>query len=86
MACKANINTVSLASRSDLALRGILRAGEGHGQEPKAKTIAQLAGASLARLYGRPADGFNWNCISMYAQPNNPHRAGRLCMSVLERT
>ena len=33
----------------------------GHGQEPEAETIAQLVAATLARLYGRPADNFSWN-------------------------
>ncbi len=58
----------------------------GHGQEPEAETIAQLAAATLARLYGRPADGFSWSYISMYAQSNNPQKVGRLCMRVLDRT
>ena len=31
-----------------------------HGQEPEAETIAQLVAATLARLYGKPADGFSW--------------------------
>jgi len=58
----------------------------GHGQEPEAETIAQLVAATLARLYGRPADGFSWTYISMYAQSSSPQQVGRLCMRVLDRT
>jgi len=58
----------------------------GHGQEPEAETVAQLVAATLARLYGRPADSFSWSYIAMYAQSNNPQRVGRLCMRVLDRT
>ena len=58
----------------------------GHGQEPEAETIAQLVAATLARLYGRPADSFSWSYIAMYAQSNNPQMVGRLCMRVLDRT
>ena len=58
----------------------------GHGQESEAETIAQLVAATLARLYGRPADGFSWSYISTYAQSNSPQMVGRLCMRVLDRT
>jgi len=58
----------------------------GHGQESEAETIAQLVAATLARLYGRPADSFSWSYISMYAQSNSPQMVGRLCMRVLDRT
>ncbi len=58
----------------------------GHGQEPEAETIAQLAAATLARLYGRPADGFGWNYIASQANSSSPQKVGRLCMHVLERT
>jgi len=58
----------------------------GHGQESEAETIAQLVAATLARLYGGPADSFSWSYISMYAQSNSPQMVGRLCMRVLERT
>lgn len=58
----------------------------GHGQEPEAETIAQLVAATLARLYGRPADNFSWSYISSYASSNNPQQVGRLCMRVLDRT
>ena len=58
----------------------------GHGQEPEAETVAQLVAATLARLYGRPADGFSWSYIATYAQSNNPQTVGRLCMRVLDRT
>lgn len=58
----------------------------GHGQEKEAETIAQLVAATLARLYGRPADGFSWSYIASYAQSNNPRKVGRLCMRVLDRT
>ncbi len=57
-----------------------------HGQESEAETMAQLVAATLARLYGRPADSFSWSYISMYAQSNNPQMVGRLCMRVLDRT
>jgi hypothetical protein len=57
-----------------------------HGQEPEAETIAQLVAATLARLYGRPADGFSWTYISGYANSNNPQQVGRMCMRVLDRT
>jgi hypothetical protein len=58
----------------------------GHGQEPEAETIAQLVAATLARLYGSPADSFSWSYIASYAQSNNPQDVGRLCMRVLDRT
>ena len=58
----------------------------GHGQEPEAETIAQLVAATLARLYGNPADSFSWSYIASYAQSNNPQNVGRLCMRVLDRT
>ena len=57
----------------------------GHGQEPEAETIAQLVAATLARLYGRPADSFSWSYISSYTNSNNPHQVGRMCMRVLAR-
>ena len=58
----------------------------GHGQESEAETVAQLVAATLARLYGRPADSFSWSYIAMYAKSNNPQKVGRLCMRVLDRT
>jgi len=58
----------------------------GHGQEPEAETIAQLVAATLARLYGRPADNFSWNYIAAYAASNSPQQVGRMCMRVLDRT
>jgi len=58
----------------------------GHGQEPEAETVAQLVAATLARLYGRPADAFSWSYVSMYAQSSSPQMVGRLCMRVLDRT
>src|SRR5208283_4502276 len=58
----------------------------GHGQEAEAETIAQLVAATLARLYGRPADNFSWNYIAAYAASNNPQQVGRVCMRVLDRT
>lgn len=57
----------------------------GHGQEPEAETIAQLVAATLARLYGRPADGFSWTYIAQQAQSSSPQQVGRLCMRVLDR-
>jgi hypothetical protein len=44
----------------------------GHGQELEAETIAQLVAATLARLYGRPADSFSWSYISVYAVQQPP--------------
>ncbi len=58
----------------------------GHGQEPEAETIAQLVAATLARLYGRPAVGFSWSYISVYAESSSPQMVGRLCMRVLDKT
>ena len=58
----------------------------GHGQESEAETIAQLVAATLARLYGKPADGFSWTYIASQAQSSNPQQVGRLCMRVLDRT
>ena len=58
----------------------------GHGQESEAETIAQLVAATLARLYGSPADSFSWSYIASYAHTNNPQNVGRLCMRVLDRT
>ena len=57
----------------------------GHGQEPEAETIAQLVAATLARLYGKPADGFSWTYIASQAQTTSPQQVGRLCMRVLAR-
>ena len=57
----------------------------GHAQEPVAETIAQLVAATLARLYGKPADSFSWTYIASQAQTSNPQQVGRLCMRVLER-
>ena len=57
----------------------------GHGQEPEAETIAQLVAATLARLYGKPADSFSWTYIASQAQTSSPQQVGRLCMRVLER-
>jgi hypothetical protein len=56
-----------------------------HGQEPEAETIAQLVAATLARLYGKPADGFSWTYIAAQAQTASPQQVGRLCMRVLDR-
>ena len=56
-----------------------------HGQEPEAETIAQLVAATLARLYGRPADGFSWTYIAQQAKSASPQQVGRLCMRVLDR-
>lgn len=58
----------------------------GHGQEPEAETVAQLAAATLARLYGHPADAFSWTYIAGQAQSSSPQQVGRLCMRVLDRT
>jgi hypothetical protein len=58
----------------------------GHGQEPEAETIAQLVAATLARLYGSPADSFSWTYIASYAHSNKPQNVGRLCVHVLDRT
>ena len=57
----------------------------GHGQEPEAETIAQLVAATLARVYGKPADGFSWTYIATQAQSVSPQAIGRLCMRVLDR-
>lgn len=56
-----------------------------HGQEPEAETIAQLVAATLARLYGKPDDGFSWTYIASQAQTSSPRQVGALCMRVLER-
>lgn len=58
----------------------------GHGQEPEAEAIAQLVAATLARLYGQPADNFSWTYIASQAQSHSPQQVGRLCMRVLDRT
>ncbi len=59
----------------------------GHGQEPEAETVAQLVAATLARLYGRPADSFSWSYIAVYARSSSsPQMVGRLCLRVLDRT
>jgi hypothetical protein len=57
----------------------------GHNQEPEAETIAQLVAATLARLYGRPADGFSWTYISSQLDSSSPQKVGRLCLRVLDR-
>ncbi len=56
-----------------------------HGQEPEAETIAQLVAATLARIYGKPADSFSWRYIASQAQTSSPQQVGRLCMRVLDR-
>ena len=68
------------------ALHRTFEPKSGHGQEPEAETIAQLVAATLARLYGRPADDFSWSYISSYANSNSPQQVGRMCMRVLDRT
>ena len=57
----------------------------GHGQEPEAETIAQLVAATLARLYGKPDDGFSWAYIAGQTQSSSPQLVGCLCMRVLDR-
>lgn len=57
----------------------------GHGQEPEAETIAQLVAATLARLYGRPDDGFSWTYLAAQAQSASPQQVGRMCLRVLDR-
>jgi hypothetical protein len=57
----------------------------GHGQEPEAEAIAQLVAATLARLYGHPADSFSWTYIASQAQSSSPKLVERLCMRVLDR-
>ena len=57
----------------------------GHGQEPEAETIAQLVAATLARLYGKPDDGFSWAYIANQAKSSSPRQVGSLCMRVLDR-
>jgi len=52
----------------------------------RAETIAQLVAATLARLYGRPADSFSWSYIASYANSNSPQQVGGMCMRVLDRT
>ncbi len=76
----------SSSTSSGHAIHSTFEPKSGHGQEPEAETIAQLVAATLARLYGRPADSFSWSYIAMYAQSNNPQMVGRLCMRVLDRT
>ena len=41
--------------------------------------------ATLARVYGRPADGFSWTYIATQANSSTPQQVGRLCMRVLDR-
>ncbi|MDE1853270.1 MAG: M48 family peptidase [Thaumarchaeota archaeon] len=57
----------------------------GHDQEPEAETIAQLVAATLARVYGKSADGFSWTYIASQAGTGSPQQVGRLCMRVLDR-
>jgi hypothetical protein len=67
------------------AIHRSFEAKTGHGQEPEAETTAQLVAATLARLYGRPADGFSWTYIASQARSSSPQQVGRLCMRVLDR-
>jgi hypothetical protein len=67
------------------AIHRSFEAKSGHGQEPEAETIAQLVAATLARLYGKPADGFSWTYIASQARSSSPQQVGRLCMRVLDR-
>ena len=57
----------------------------GHDQEPEAETIAQLVAATLARLYGKPTDGFSWTYIAGQAGSGSPQQVERLCLRVLDR-
>ena len=57
----------------------------GHGQELEAETIAQLVAATLARVYGRSADGFSWTYIASQAGTGSPQQVRRMCMRVLDR-
>ena len=67
------------------AIHRSFEAKSGHGQEPEAETVAQLVAATLARLYGKPADAFSWTYIASQAQSASPQKVGRLCMRVLDR-
>ena len=67
------------------AIHRSFEAKSGHGQEPEAETVAQLVAATLARLYGKPADAFSWTYIASQVQSASPQKVGRLCMRVLDR-
>jgi hypothetical protein len=69
----------------DLGLHRTFEPKTSHGQELEAETIAQLVAAALARLYGRPADGFSWTYIASQAQSGSPQKVGRICIRVLKR-
>ena len=56
-----------------------------HGREPEAEAVAQLVAATLARLYGKPDDGFSWAYLATQADSASPQQVGRLCMRVLDR-
>ena len=57
----------------------------GHNQEPEAEALAQLVAATLARIYGKPDDGFSWTYIATQAGSASPREVGALCMRVLDR-
>ena len=49
------------------------------------ETVAQLAAATLCRMYGRDSDAYSWNYIAKYAGEKSPETVGRLCTRVLGR-
>ena len=57
----------------------------GHNQEAEAEALAQLVAATLARIYGKPDDGFSWTYIATQARSATPREVGALCMRVLDR-
>lgn len=56
------------------------------GQDPVQEAVAELAAATLARIYAYPADNHAWNYLAHYAGGRTPMAVGRLCYSVLAKT
>jgi hypothetical protein len=56
------------------------------GQDPEQEAIAELAAATLSRLYGNENYVCEaWNYLAHYAENRTPEAVGKLCMRVLAK-
>ena len=56
------------------------------GQDPEQEAVAELAAATLSRLYGHEAYVCEaWNYLAHYAEAKSPEAVGKLCMKVLKK-
>ncbi len=55
------------------------------GQDPEQETVAELAAAVLARMYGHAADANSYNYIAHYSKEATPEEVGRSCVRVMSK-